>query len=61
MGIGAAIERYLASSGLSAATRRGYAADLCDFARWYGDGELEAVDVRVLADYTADLGRASRR
>ena len=60
MGIGAAIERYLASPGLSAATRRGYAADLRDFARWYGDGQLEAVDVRVLADYTADLGRARR-
>ena len=25
---------------------------------WYGDGELEGVDVRVLADYTAYLGRA---
>jgi site-specific recombinase XerD len=58
VGIEASIERYLASPGLSAATRRGYAADLRDFARWYGDGELEAVDVRVLADYTADLGRA---
>ena len=54
----AAIERYLASPGLAPATRRAYAADLRDFARWYGDGELEAVDVRVLADYTADLGRA---
>jgi site-specific recombinase XerD len=56
--IEAAIERYLASPGLSAATRRAYGADLRDFARWCGDGELEAVDVRVLADYTANLGRA---
>ena len=60
MRIGAAIERYLASPALAAATRRAYAADLRDFARWYGDGQLEAVDVRVLADYTADLGRARR-
>ena len=53
-----ASERYLDSAGLSASTRRAYAADLRDFAEWYGNGELERVDVRVLADYTADLGRA---
>jgi site-specific recombinase XerD len=53
-----ATERYLASAGLSASTRRAYAADLRDFAAWYGNGELERVDVRVLAEYAADLGRA---
>jgi site-specific recombinase XerD len=53
-----AIERYLASAGISAATRRAYAADLRDFVGWYGDAPLEQVDVRVLSDYTADLGRA---
>jgi integrase/recombinase XerD len=53
-----AIERYLASAGIADSTRRGYAADLRDFAGWYGNGELEAVDVRVLSDYVADLGRA---
>jgi site-specific recombinase XerD len=53
-----AVERFLASSGISQATRRGYAADLRDFAGWYGNGELERIDVRVLSDYAADLGRA---
>jgi site-specific recombinase XerD len=53
-----ATKRFLASGGLSPATRRAYAADLRDFAGWYGNGELERVDVRALSDYTADLGRA---
>ncbi len=53
-----AIARYLAAGGISDATRRAYAADLRDFAGWYGDGLLERVDVRVLSEYTADLGRA---
>jgi site-specific recombinase XerD len=53
-----AIERYLTAAGISESTRRAYATDLRDFAGWYGNGELELVDVRVLADYTADLGRA---
>lgn len=53
-----ATDRYLLAAGISDATRRAYAADLRDFAEWYGDAPLEKVDVRVLADYTADLGRA---
>jgi site-specific recombinase XerD len=53
-----AVERFLDAAGIAASTRRAYAADLRDFADWYGNGELERVDVRVLADYTADLGRA---
>ena len=52
------IERFLLAAGISAATRRAYRADLRDFAEWYGNGPLERVDLRVLADYTADLGRA---
>jgi site-specific recombinase XerD len=52
------IDRFLLSAGISEATRRAYRADLRDFAEWYGDAPLERVDVRVLADYTADLGRA---
>jgi integrase/recombinase XerC len=52
------IDRYLLAAGISDATRRAYRADLRDFAEWYGDAPLERVDVRVLADYTADLGRA---
>jgi site-specific recombinase XerD len=53
-----AIERYLAASAVSDATKRAYATDLRDFAGWYGRRPLEGVDLRVLADYTADLGRA---
>jgi len=53
----AAAERFLASPGLAVATRRAYAADLRDFAGWYGNGEVERIDVRVLADYAAELGR----
>jgi integrase/recombinase XerC len=58
----AAIDRFLASPGLSEATRRAYRADLRDFASWLRDGELGLadVDVRVLADYTAELGRGRR-
>jgi len=56
--IGAAIDRFLATGGISDATRRAYRNDLRDFAEWYGDRDVEAVDVRVLADWTAELGRA---
>jgi integrase/recombinase XerC len=57
-----AIDRFLASPGLSEATRRAYRADLRDFAAWLGDRELGLadVDVRVLAEYTGELGRARR-
>ena len=58
MQLDAAIDRFLAQGGLSAATRRAYASDLRDFTEWYGNGAVEAIDVRVLADYAADLGRA---
>ena len=58
MGIGAAIDRFLDTAGVADATRRAYASDLRDFATWYGDRPVEEVDLRVLADYTADLGRA---
>jgi site-specific recombinase XerD len=58
----AAIERYLRSAGVSEGTRRAYAADLAEFARWFGrDSPLEDVDVRVLADWVAELGRARSR
>src|SRR5215212_8381136 len=58
MTIGAAIDRFLATAGISDATRRAYRNDLRDFAEWYGDRVVEAVDVRVLAAWTAELGRA---
>jgi integrase/recombinase XerC len=54
------IDRYLASSGISDSTRRAYAADLRDFVEWYGERPIAGIDVRVLADYTADLGRSRR-
>jgi site-specific recombinase XerD len=58
----AAIDRFLASPALSDATRRAYAADLRDFSTWLGAQglELDDVDVRSLAAYTAELGRARR-
>ena len=57
-----AVERFLASPALSDATRRAYGADLRDFAGWLrGEGlSLDDVDVRMLAAYTAELGRARR-
>jgi site-specific recombinase XerD len=55
----AAIERFVAAAGISDGTRRVYAADLREFARWFGpDSPLEDVDVRVLADWVSELGRA---
>jgi site-specific recombinase XerD len=56
----AAIERYLASPALSDSTRRAYRVDVEEFARWLDarGTDLEAVDVRVLADYVAELGAA---
>ena len=63
MDLAGAIDRYLASPGLSESTRRSYGFDLRDFARWLDAREigLEDVDTRALAAYTADLGRDRRR
>jgi len=60
--IGASIDRFLASPGLAESTRRAYAADLADFSGWLGrcGYTLEDVDVRALAEYTAELGRGRR-
>jgi site-specific recombinase XerD len=59
--VAAAIDRFLDSAALAESTRRAYATDLRHFARWFGgDSPLEDVDVRVLSDYTAELGRARR-
>ena len=54
----AAADRFLASPALSEATRRAYGSDVGEFCRWLEthDKSLEAVDVRVLADYVAWLG-----
>ena len=57
-----AAERYLAAAGISAGSRRVYASDLRDFAGWFGpDSPIEDVDLRVLADWVSDLGRARSR
>jgi site-specific recombinase XerD len=58
----AAADRFLASPALSEATRRAYGADVGEFCTWLEDRgtRLEAVDVRVLADYVAWLGTARR-
>jgi site-specific recombinase XerD len=55
-----AIDRYLASPALSESTRRAYRVDVEEFGRWLDARgiDLEGVDVRVLADYAADLGAA---
>jgi site-specific recombinase XerD len=59
----AAVARFLASPSLSAATRRAYAVDVREFGEWLEQRgtSLEAVDVRALADYAAELGRAKPR
>ncbi len=55
----AACERYLAAAGIADATRKAYAADLRAFAAWFGpDSPIEDVDIRVLADWVTELGRA---
>ena len=63
MDIDAALDRFLTSPSLSEATRRGYAVDVREFASWLRQRgtPLERVDVRTLADYTAELGRARPR
>jgi site-specific recombinase XerD len=59
----AAIERFLGSPSLSDATKRAYRFDLEPFAAWLDRRKLtlDAVDARVLADYTAELGRGRPR
>jgi site-specific recombinase XerD len=57
-----AADRFLASPALSAATRRAYGGDIEEFCRWLEERRtsLDAVDVRVLADYVAWLGGGRR-
>ena len=55
----AAVERFLLAAGISDGTRRAYARDLADFGSWFGpDSPVEDVDVRVLADWVSELGKA---
>jgi site-specific recombinase XerD len=57
------IERFLDSPALSEATRRAYRVDVQEFCGWLEQRgtRLEDVDVRVLADYAAELGRGRPR
>ncbi|HKU57742.1 MAG TPA: tyrosine-type recombinase/integrase [Gaiellaceae bacterium] len=56
----AAAARFLTSPALSESTRRAYGADVEELCSWLEERgtSLEAVDVRVLADYVAWLGAA---
>jgi site-specific recombinase XerD len=58
-----AVSRFLASPSLSDATRRAYAFDVREFADWLDrrGTRLPDIDVRTLADYTTELGRARPR
>ena len=58
----AAADRFLASPALSEATRHAYGSDVREFCGWLEDRGtgLDAVDVRLLADYVAWLGGARR-
>jgi integrase/recombinase XerD len=57
------IDRFLESPALSDATRRAYRVDVREFASWLDrrGTSLQEVDVRALADYAAELGRARPR
>src|SRR5437879_678791 len=57
-----AADRFLASPALSESTRRAYGGDLREFCAWLEERKtsLDAVDVRVLADYVTWLGTARR-
>ena len=63
MDASAAAERFLASPSLSDTTRKAYRVDVEEFVRWLGrtGTPLESVDLRVLSDYVAELGRARPR
>jgi site-specific recombinase XerD len=54
--------RFLASPALSEATRRAYGGDIDELCTWLEERgtSLDAVDVRVLADYVSWLGGARR-
>jgi site-specific recombinase XerD len=56
----AAIERFLASPGLSEATRRAYRVDVEEFAAWLRRERksVDGVDVAAMAAYTSELAGA---
>jgi site-specific recombinase XerD len=63
MDMQAELERFLSSPALADATRRAYRFDLEPFCGWLERRglELDGVDVAVLTDYAAELGRGRPR
>jgi len=59
----AALDRFLTAPAHADETRRAYRSDLRQFAAWLArrGTRLEEVDVRVLTEYAAELGRARPR
>jgi len=59
----AALERFLASPSLAEATRRAYRFDLEPFLAWLEERRIgvQEVDIRVLTEFAAELGRARPR
>jgi site-specific recombinase XerD len=57
------VERFLESPALSERTRRAYRYDVQEFCAWLErrGTPLEAVDVRALSEYAAELGRSRPR
>ena len=57
------IQHFLDSPALAEATRRAYRVDVEEFARWLErrGTRLDAIDVRVLAEYATELGRGRPR
>ena len=58
-----AIERFLQSPALGEGTRRSYRHDVEEFGGWLEERSLALpeVDVRALAEYATELGRARPR
>jgi site-specific recombinase XerD len=54
------VTRFLESPALAEATRRAYGVDVRQFIRWLESRGLilDEIDVRVVADYAAELGRS---
>ena len=57
------VSRFLESPALSDSTRRAYRVDVEEFCAWLKrrGTRLDGIDVRTLADYAAELGRARPR
>jgi integrase/recombinase XerC len=63
MGLEREIDRFLSSAAFAETTRRSYRVDLEHFARWLDSRglRLDALGVRELTEYTAELARGRSR